>query len=102
VASQQRRRRHEHSPLTETLSSNDASPDERALAGEEHRELRNAIEKLTPDQRTVVLLRFVEDRSNADVARLMEKKEGAVKLLQYRALDALARTMGGRRKRGSV
>jgi RNA polymerase sigma-70 factor, ECF subfamily len=97
-----RRRRHEHSPLTETLSSNDASPDERALAGEEHRELRNAIEKLTPDQRTVVLLRFVEDRSNADVARLMEKTEGAVKLLQYRALDALARTMGGRRKRGSV
>jgi hypothetical protein len=32
----------------------------------------------------------------------MAKTEGAVKLLQYRALDALARTLGGRRKKGSA
>lgn len=102
VIDHSRRKRHDSQPLLETLSSNEATPDEQALVGEEHRELRNAIDKLTPDQRTVVLLRFVEDRSNADVAQLMAKTEGAVKLLQYRALDALARTLGGRRKKGSA
>ncbi len=102
VIDHSRRKRYDQQPLLETLSSRDATPDDQALVGEEHLELRHAVERLTPDQRTVVFLRFVEDRSNADVARLMDKSEGAVKLLQYRALDALARILSGRRRKGGA
>ncbi|MGQ0826152.1 MAG: RNA polymerase sigma factor, partial [Actinomycetota bacterium] len=46
---------------------------------------------LTPDQREVVLLRVVGGLPVKEVARVMDKRESAVKVLQHRALQALAR-----------
>jgi RNA polymerase sigma factor (sigma-70 family) len=48
-----------------------------------------ALERLTPDQREVVLLRFVGDLPLEAVARLTKRNVGAVKALQHRALDHL-------------
>jgi RNA polymerase sigma factor (sigma-70 family) len=45
---------------------------------------------LTEDQRAVVLLRVLMDLSVADVAAILDKREGAVKTLQRRALARLA------------
>ncbi|UCC63799.1 MAG: sigma-70 family RNA polymerase sigma factor [Anaerolineae bacterium] len=59
-----------------------------------HQELRAAIRKLTPDQGQVIVLKFVEGLSNAEVAHILGKTEGAVKSLQHRALNALQRLMG--------
>jgi RNA polymerase sigma-70 factor, ECF subfamily len=53
--------------------------------------LYRAIGCLTEDQRRVILLKFIDDHSNAEIARLLGKDEGAVKSLQHRALDALRR-----------
>ena len=50
-----------------------------------------AIRLLTPDQQAVVLLRILADLSIAEVARILDKPEGAVKTLQRRALASLAR-----------
>ena len=92
------RRRHTTSvPLSERLSSHDQPPDERVIAGDDRRALRAAIERLTAEQREVLLLRFVEERSNAEVALLTGRSENAVKVMQHRALGALARLLGGRR-----
>ena len=49
-----------------------------------------ALSRLTPDQREVVILRFVADLPLADVARITRRRTGAVKALQHRALEALA------------
>ncbi|MFL5800676.1 MAG: RNA polymerase sigma factor [Roseiflexaceae bacterium] len=92
-----RRKRTVHVPLTETLSSHDISPDERVIAGDARRALHAAIEQLTTDQREVLLLRFFEERSNAEVAQLTGRSENAVKVMQHRALTALARMLGVRR-----
>jgi RNA polymerase sigma-70 factor (ECF subfamily) len=54
-------------------------------------ELRQAINQLTPDQQQVIILKFVEGLSNAEVAQILNKTEGAVKSLQHRALNALHR-----------
>jgi RNA polymerase sigma factor (sigma-70 family) len=53
-----------------------------------------AVEALTPDQRDVVLLRFVADLPLQDVARITGRPVGAVKALQHRALATLGRVLG--------
>ncbi|HEX6420579.1 MAG TPA: RNA polymerase sigma factor [Acidimicrobiales bacterium] len=53
--------------------------------------VRDLLSVLSPDQRDVVLLRIVADLSVEEVARLLGKREGAVKALQHRALSALRR-----------
>jgi RNA polymerase sigma-70 factor (ECF subfamily) len=52
------------------------------------------IEELSPDQRQVLTLKFVFDFSNAEVARILGKTEGAIKSLQHRALASLHRQIG--------
>jgi RNA polymerase sigma-70 factor (ECF subfamily) len=58
-----------------------------------HAELRTALAELTEDQQQVVTLRFGQGLSHRDVAQLMGKTEGAVKLLQLRALRSLRRLL---------
>ncbi|MBX0327088.1 RNA polymerase sigma factor [Oscillochloris sp. ZM17-4] len=94
-----RRKESGNVPLNPYISDRDPSPDDHAIIGDERRELREAIEKLTPDQREVVLMRFIEERSNAEVAALTGRSEGAVKVMQHRALGALAKLLGGSRGR---
>lgn len=55
--------------------------------------LLSAIDGLTPQQREVVLLRFVADLPIEAVARIAGRTTGAVKALQHRALAQLAGTV---------
>lgn len=56
-----------------------------------HDRVRDLLAVLSRDQRDVVLLRIVADLSVEEVARMLGKREGAVKALQHRALAALRR-----------
>jgi RNA polymerase sigma-70 factor (ECF subfamily) len=53
------------------------------------KQLRTALGRLTTDQQRVILLRFGEGFKLGEVARLLDKSEGAVKLLQHRAVQRL-------------
>ena len=53
------------------------------------------VDMLPAEQRRVVVLRFVEQKSIKEVAREIRKTEGAVKQLQFRALTALRARMEG-------
>ena len=55
--------------------------------------LRARLSQLTPDQRQVIALKFLEDWSNQEIAAAMNKPVGAVKALQHRGLAALRRIM---------
>lgn len=55
--------------------------------------LRRALQRLTPDQRDVILLRFIAQMRTSEVASIMGKTSGAVKALQHRALAALRREL---------
>ena len=57
--------------------------------------VRQALGQLTPEQQNVVVLKFMEGYSNAEVGALMNKPEGAVKSLQHRALATLKRALTG-------
>ena len=47
------------------------------------------MNQLTKEQRRVIFVKFIEGRSNLEIAKIMDKTEGAVKSLQHRALAAL-------------
>jgi RNA polymerase sigma-70 factor (ECF subfamily) len=53
------------------------------------------VDTLPAEQRRVVVLRFVEQKSIKEVAREIRKTEGAVKQLQFRALTSLRARMEG-------
>ena len=57
-------------------------------------ELVAALATLSPDQREVVVLRFIGDLSLDDVAKMTKRKVGAVKALQHRALENLEKKLG--------
>ena len=52
-------------------------------------QVRSALLQLTPEQRQVIVLKFLEGWNNREVARTMKKTIGAVKSLQHRALATL-------------
>jgi RNA polymerase sigma-70 factor (ECF subfamily) len=56
--------------------------------------LSAALERLTEDQRLVVIGKYGEGMSNAQAAAWLGKTEGAVEALQHRALRTLCRLLG--------
>ncbi|HEY2379578.1 MAG TPA: sigma-70 family RNA polymerase sigma factor [Terriglobia bacterium] len=52
------------------------------------------VERLPEDQRSVVLKRFVEQKSIKEIAAEIGRSEGAVKQLQFRALESLRARVG--------
>jgi len=62
-------------------------------AWEQAQDFARLIEDLSPEQRTVVRLRFAEGLSMAEIAGRMSRSEGAVKMLLLRALQNLRRRM---------
>jgi len=90
-----RRRANRQPPVQREIGAEDdvglGDVEEDAFAVLAHDEVRGMLAVLSPDQRDVVLLRIVADLSVEEVARLMGKREGAVKALQHRALAALRR-----------
>ena len=67
--------------------------------------LRTSVDEvlatLTTDQRMVLVLRVVQQFSVQETARIIGKNEGAVKLLQHRALASLRRTFADRAHPGA-
>ena len=64
-------------------------PDAELLATDRRARLRTALAKLTREQQEVVVLRFVEGLSADEVGKIMGKRAGTVRGLQFRALQAL-------------
>jgi len=64
-------------------------PDATILALSDKEAVRGALAKLTPLQQEVIVLRFVEGYSTQEIATLVGKREGTVRGIQFRALEAL-------------
>lgn len=60
---------------------------------EEHAALFRLVNDLPPDQQRVVVLRFVEQKSIREIAQELRRSEGAIKQLQFRALENLRARM---------
>jgi len=70
-------------PATENFTTTDLEEVERRAR------LFSAVDKLPEDQRRVVVMRFADEKSIREIAEELGRSEGAVKQLQFRALENL-------------
>jgi len=61
-------------------------PEVELLSHQEEEGLLKVIRKLPPDRQQLVILKFVDNMSNAEIALIMGRSEGAVKSLYHRTL----------------
>ena len=83
---------HEHesdAPVPEDVEDTNEEDIEQCAA------LSQLVHELPEDQRRIVILRFVEQKSIKEIAQEIRRTEGAVKQLQFRALKKLRAQMEG-------
>ena len=74
----------------------DSYEDHPAQAAEQslaHECLSRAMQRLTEEQRQVIVMKFIESREISELVEILGKNERAIRSLQHRALVALHRMM---------
>jgi RNA polymerase sigma-70 factor, ECF subfamily len=103
VANERRaRRRRPATSLEAALGAGLAIPDARdleadAVTRDEAGEALRAMRSLPDDRRRALTLRFVDEMTTAEIAGVLGRSEGAVRVLIHRALGAVARELGRER-----
>lgn len=64
-------------------------PESEVIKREETEKLLRIIRKLPPERQQLIILKFVEQLSNAEIGAIMGKSEGAIKSLYHRTLLSL-------------
>lgn len=64
-------------------------PERQVVDFQEVEKLIEVIQRLTPERQQLVILKFVQQLSNAEIAVIMSKSEGAIKSLYHRTLIEL-------------
>jgi RNA polymerase sigma-70 factor (ECF subfamily) len=98
VANQRRgRRRHPQAPLeAAALVADPLDIEGGATKRDDAAAAWQAVGRLPADRRRALVLRFVEEMSTAEIAGILGRSEGAVRVLIHRALRTVARDLGGR------
>jgi len=55
--------------------------------------LKVALEKLKPNYRNILVLKFINELDNTEISKVLKKSEGSVRILQFRALKSLKQVM---------
>lgn len=83
---------------TEPLPENDDDVEDKTFDMDLHltrADLQQALGQLTEEQQTVLLMRFDEGFTSAQIGKMMGKTEMAIKALQRRGLATMARLLQG-------
>jgi RNA polymerase sigma-70 factor (ECF subfamily) len=82
---------------SEWLPSGESTAEDQVLAKERVRQVWKAVEGLSERQRTVFLLRYVEEQDLSEIASTTGLREGTVKAHLSRALARVRMELGGKR-----
>jgi RNA polymerase sigma-70 factor (ECF subfamily) len=90
------RSRRQEIPLSDVplIPSKDERPEANLVRSQEQDSLMRLIRQLPSERQTLLILKFVEDLSNAEIGQIMGRSEGAVKSLYHRTLLALRDELG--------
>jgi len=79
------------------LPSGESSIEQQLLARERVKQVWNAVKGLSERQRTVFLLRYVEEQELSEIAKATGLSEGTVKAHLSRAVARVRLELGGKR-----
>jgi RNA polymerase sigma-70 factor (ECF subfamily) len=98
------RTRQKMSPLDEVVARGlwEEAPESLAESREERERLLSTIRRLPADRQQLLLLKFVERMSNAEIGVVMRRSEGAVKSLYHRTLLSLRDEMNAAAPNGAA
>ena len=85
-----RKRLHPQAEIADLVDLTALEPGDRLIIGQERTAVGLAFGQLPADDREVLWLRFGEGLTSAEVAKVVGKRPGAVRMQQMRALQALA------------
>lgn len=90
------RRRRRTAPMSaaEDQPAPGADPAGVVAAADDGRAIRAALARIPADRRQVILLRFVDGLSAREIGAVLDRSEGAARVLLHRALRDLARELG--------
>ncbi len=84
-------------PLDEAIAvsvDQAAGPEAQMLSSDQAARTQEALDQLTFEQREVIVLKFFLDQETREIAAITGKREGTVRAMQMRALQALRRQLG--------
>jgi RNA polymerase sigma-70 factor, ECF subfamily len=90
------RSRRQEIPINDVpiLPSKGDHPEKNLVRSQEEDALLKLIRRLPPERQNLLILKFVENMSNAEIGAIMGRSEGAVKSLYHRTLLALRDHLG--------
>lgn len=90
-------------PISEDIPHTATDPLDAVTRDEDHARLHHVLHTLPPDYQNVLILRFVNGVSHAEIASILGKTEAAARVLQHRALKALGAAFhAGQSNRGEL
>ena len=78
--------------FVQNISTNAEEYEARYTIGEMGNVLK-ALLLLTPPQREIIVLRYIEDLSYSEISEIMNKSEGALRVLRNRAIESLKKKL---------
>jgi len=82
--------------LAQLLPGHESSPESQMLARERAQQVSVALETLSPNQRTVFLMRFIEEMDPQEISEATGMQITTVKTHLHRAVKAIRLKLGGR------
>ncbi len=90
----------DHEPLDEELVSTEEDVETEVHGAIQRERAAAALQRLTPMQRAVIILKYLEGYANKEIASMLDLSVGAVKALQHRGLTSMRRHLVGAGKTG--
>jgi RNA polymerase sigma-70 factor (ECF subfamily) len=92
------RRKKQNLSLDETVETSEEPLSREDLAADfdlavDREALLKALDQLKDEYREIIVMRYIEDLSTSEIASILEKNKGAVRVSQHRALEALKKIL---------
>jgi RNA polymerase sigma-70 factor (ECF subfamily) len=96
IASHQLARRWQRITKNSEVATGELELEDATLSAERQAVLAQLLDRLPGDQRHVLIRRFIDQHSIREIAHELNRSEGAVKQLQFRALETLRNQLRSR------
>ena len=83
----------QHQMLEDNIMADTGDPEREVEGKQTQRRLLEAVSTLPEQQRQVIIMKFIDDMDNREIEEATGKSQGAIRILQMRALATLRQTV---------